>query len=206
MPGTNSSSSNGRFAWCVRIFMVVGLAVAAIWLIAGQHRLSEEMVAANNDRANLVREVQTLRSAIEKQADSIIAVSTRIGLQTTVMNQALGRVIPVDRPPEWENQLSQIEAMIRDRDRWPKNATEAQDFMDQATSLIRSIPAWAEADYLPRLSALATKAGQDSRQNEDGSRLSALKLEVLRKGQTRHIGTSGQATCVYWKPKVVRPR
>lgn len=192
MSDTAASSPNSRFVGVLRILVVVGLAAAAIWLIASQYRLSTEMAAANNDRANLIREVQTLRSAMEKHgaavnqavsdslskvsdrldqqttgmdralkehvaaqnkslADNIAVMSTHIDQQTAVMNRALGKVIPVVMPPEWENQLSQLEARIKEPDRWPKDATEAQGFLDQASSLVESMPAWAEADYLPRL-------------------------------------------------------
>ena len=55
-------------------------------------------------------------------------------------------------PPEWEGSLDKLEVQIADRDLWPKDATEAERFLDDMSKLVTGLPAWADANYLSRLS------------------------------------------------------
>lgn len=91
-------------------------------------------------------------------AENFDTMETRLDQQTAVMHRALGKVIPVVMPPEWETRLVALEQRINDASKWPSNEKEAKGFADQLTSLIESVPVWAEADYLPRLTLVRWSA------------------------------------------------
>ena len=82
------------------------------------------------------------------------SLESAIQQQTAVLNQILEQVSPPQLPPEWETRLKQLEGQAGIVDQWPKDAGEAEQFFEQASELVTGLPAWAEADYLPRLSLI----------------------------------------------------
>ena len=77
--------------------------------------------------------------------------------QTTVLRQILDRlesIAPAKIPPEGENSLRELNALVKDRSQWPTNPTEAERFLERTTELVTSLPAWAEAHYLTQVSTL----------------------------------------------------
>ena len=97
---------------------------------------------------------QHVASQNKALAESTAVLSAQIDQQTAVLHRALGKMIPVVMPPEWESRLAQLEARIKEPGLWPKDANQARGFLDQASSLVKGLPAWAEEDYLPRLTPL----------------------------------------------------
>ena len=54
-------------------------------------------------------------------------------------------------PSEWEDSLNKLEAQVANSDQWPKDASEAKRFDGEISDLVTDLPAWADANYLPRL-------------------------------------------------------
>jgi len=127
------------------------------------------------DAATLSREMKTLSTMVENQKGVLDAVSRqRTGVveqlgvilkgqqeasnhveqQTAVLHRALGNVLPIKMPPNWESHLAELEAQVAATNRWPKDPTEAKHFLDQTSALVKVLPPWAEADYLARLNAV----------------------------------------------------
>lgn len=75
-------------------------------------------------------------------------------------NELVGRVAAIESilsgkmPPEWEDSLNQLEAQIADSDLWPKDSSEAKRFDGEISDLVTDLPAWADANYLPRLNLI----------------------------------------------------
>ena len=130
--------------------------------------------------ATALDELKTQVQADHTVASSLDRISEQIKQQNAVLNRALGKVIPVVMPPEWEKQLTELEVRIKDAARWPKDACEAQGFLDQTSSLFKGLPAWAEADYLPRLTPVrwAAMAFVSLNRPRDGTTLRALVEEM----------------------------
>ncbi|GEM_PF-2735460 len=128
---------------------------------------SEVAKGMSDQRAALLDELTSLKSAASKALDdqqtqmakSMSSVERTVSNQNAVIDRAMGKIIPVVMPAEWENRLSQLEARIKEPGRWPKDASEAEGFLNQASSLVKDMPAWAEADYLPRLTPVRWAAG-----------------------------------------------
>jgi hypothetical protein len=119
-------------------------------------------------------------------------MSEQIKQQTAVINRALGKVIPVVMPPEWENRLNELEARIKETSRWPKDAGEAQEFFDQMSSLFKGLPAWAETDYLPRLTPVrwAATAFVSLNRPQDGAALLDLVEGMNDRADAMPVGGS----------------
>ena len=96
------------------------------------------------------------------------------------MQQMLEYVTPPQISADWEDRLKQIETQLGDISSWPKDAGEAGQFFDQVSELVTSLPAWAEADYLPRLSLVRWAAMAFVRLNDlQGNGQSLDQLEEL---------------------------
>ena len=89
---------------------------------------------------------------LEAFSDRLGSLESAVQQQTVVLHQILEQVSPPQLPPEWENRLKQLEGQAGNVDQWPKDAGEAEQFFGQTSELVTGLPAWAEADYLPRLS------------------------------------------------------
>jgi hypothetical protein len=124
----------------ILVIVFLGVAGLGIWMAMAQLRLSD----------NLAAMIKTQSDLVKSQRET----STRIEQQTDMLHRALGNVLPVKMPPDWESRLTDIEAQIADTNRWPKDAADAQRFLDQTSSLINDLPVRAEADYLPRLNSV----------------------------------------------------
>ncbi len=74
--------------------------------------------------------------------------------QSSALRKILDNVSPASMSPEWEGRLKKLEDQVSDVRRWPKDASEAERFLDQASELITGLPARAEPQYLPRLSPI----------------------------------------------------
>jgi len=128
---------------------------------AEQLMLSNERQAIAMDK-NLANGLSELLESLDQQtttinkslADGLNRVPISLDQQTAVMHRALGKVIPVLMPPEWVDRLEQLSGITNTPGRWPKDPNEAQGFLDRLSLQIKEMPAWAEDDYLPRLSAL----------------------------------------------------
>ena len=83
-------------------------------------------------------------------------------------------------PPEWENRLKQLESQVGNVGQWPKDAGKAEQFLEQTSELVTGLPAWAEAQYLPRLSLVRWAAMSFTRLNHPpDTSLSYDQLEQL---------------------------
>ncbi len=98
--------------------------------------------------------VKIIDNQLALQAKNVQQIENALQQQTAVMNRALGKVIPVVMPTEWVKQLTGLEQQVKTPSSWPKNAKEAQEFKNQTAKLIKTLPAWAEDDYLPRLNPI----------------------------------------------------
>ncbi|MBI1338071.1 MAG: hypothetical protein GC164_14080 [Phycisphaera sp.] len=137
MQNTSSSElTKCKGTLLLSLFMVVLIAIGVLLIVEQQH-ISKQLASANSERATLLRDLQSLRTSTDQQ--------------TAVLNHALGKVIPVVMPTAWEHQLAQLEDRIKDPTRWPQNAVDAQNFLNDTAELFKTLPAWAEADYMPRL-------------------------------------------------------
>jgi len=89
----------------------LGVAGLGIWVAMAQRRLSDELAAMIKTQSDLVRSQRETSTLIEQQ--------------TAVLHQALGNVLPVKMPPDWESRLTDIEAQVVDTNLWPKDAADA---------------------------------------------------------------------------------
>ena len=109
-------------------------------------------------RDGLGNEADQSESAYSQQleafSDRLDSLESAIQQQTAVLHQILEQVSPPQLPLEWENRLKQLEGQAGNVDQWPKDAGEAGQFFEQTSELVTGLPAWAEADYLPRLSLI----------------------------------------------------
>ena len=94
------------------------------------------------------------RRRLDALSNRLNSLETNIEGQTAVLQQILDRVSPPQLSADWKNRLEEIEAQIADISQWPKEADEAAALFEQTVGLVGSLPAWAEAEYLPRLNAV----------------------------------------------------
>ena len=101
-------------------------------------------------------------SAHQQQLEALSArlgpLESAIQQQTTVLHQILEQVSPPQLSPEWENRLKQLEGQVGNVDQWPNDTGEAELFFEKTSELVTGLPAWAEAQYLPRLSSVRWSA------------------------------------------------
>jgi hypothetical protein len=137
---SDSSARSFSVANAILAIVFLGVVGLGIWVAMAQRRLSDNLAAMIKTQSDLVKGQQE--------------ISTRIEQQTAGLHRVLSNVLPVKMPPDWDSRLTDVEAQVADTNRWPKDATEAQRFLDQTSALIKDLPAWAEADYLPRLNPI----------------------------------------------------
>jgi hypothetical protein len=82
------------------------------------------------------------------------ALRIAVDQQNAVLNRAIGNVIPVQMPADFEKRFHELEDTTRDKQKWPKTEKDAGDMRTRLTILVKQLPAWAEPDYLPRLTPL----------------------------------------------------
>lgn len=82
------------------------------------------------------------------------SLSNTVSQQTSVIQRALGKVIPIELHEALISSLSDIEARVADQKSWPQNPTEAEAMVSKLREIVRQIPTWAEEDLLPRLNAV----------------------------------------------------
>ena len=138
----------------------------------------------------------TYHQQLEALSTRISSLESATEQQTTVLQQILDHVLPPQVPADWENRLKQLEVQVGDISQWPKDAGEAGRFFEQTSELITSLPAWAEADYLPRLSlvrwaAMAFVHLNDLRSNgQSVDQLEELVVEMRDLADVRPQGGS----------------
>ena len=179
--------------------LLLGLWVGVLWLAVDNRRLREHVAALRSDTSGLGADMGEQASTIEKlivratehtiamkagfeqQSAMLDKLSIQVDQQTAVVHRALGTVIPVVLPPDWEQRMAALEAQIHDITKWPKDEQEAEDFVDRTSELIRSLPAWAESDYLPRITVLrwAAMALGRIRNTPDDDALASAADETL---------------------------
>jgi hypothetical protein len=141
----SQNTSNFRPIQALNTVALLGVAVGVIWLAVGQHQITRDL---NTVSENLKQQTE---AQDKKISEKLGGISGEINQQTSVMNRALGKVIPVVMPPEWEQHLAGLEAQLKTQANWPKDGAETESYKNRAFELIKSTPAWAEADYLPRI-------------------------------------------------------
>ena len=94
------------------------------------------------------------RRQFDALSTRLISLETNVEGQAAVLQQILDRVSPPQLSADWENRLEEIEAQAADISQWPKEAGEAAALFEQTVGLVGSLPAWAEAEYLPRLNVV----------------------------------------------------
>lgn len=123
------------------------------------------------------REDQRQLDALSTRLSSL---ETHVEGQATVLQQILDHVSPPRLSADWENRLEQVEAQVGDIGHWPKDAGEARELFDQTAGLVASLPAWAEADYLPRLTVVRWAAMAFDRLHDlESNRHSLDQLEEI---------------------------
>src|SRR5579862_1304436 len=81
----------------------------------------------------------------------IASLRIAIDQQTAVLDRAIGKVVPVKMPSDFENQFVLLEDIVKDERKWPKNHDESIELLNRLASLIKQLPMWAESEYGPRL-------------------------------------------------------
>ena len=99
--------------------------------------------------------ITTMESTIQElqsqQFDRIVTIESNTQKQTELLKAALGSALPVKMPPEWEDRLEGLEAIASDPDAWPKDASQAQEFMDRLSELTLELSPLSESRYFSRL-------------------------------------------------------
>ena len=96
-------------------------------------------------------ENQEYQKQLDALSNRLSSLETNAKGQAMVLQQILDRVSPPQLPANWENRLGQLEVRAGDVNQWPKGARETGEFFEQTAELAADLPAWAEADHLPRL-------------------------------------------------------
>src|ERR1044072_5919585 len=96
----DSSRRSFPVANVILVIVFLGVAGLGIWVAMAQRRLSANLVAMSKMQSELVKSQRE--------------TSTRIEQQTDMLHRALGNVLPVKMPPDWESRLTDIEAQIAD--------------------------------------------------------------------------------------------
>jgi hypothetical protein len=101
------------------------------------------------------RETKAIQAEFAAQNKSLDAITIALKQQTSVTYAALGKVIPVKMPREFDAQLSSAErAATRLAKREHPDLAEVKHAIGAVAALALRLPPWAEQDYLPRLNAL----------------------------------------------------
>ncbi len=98
------------------------------------------------------QQLRTLSARLDAFESGLQQQQRMLQGQSSALKKILDNVSPASMPPEWEGRLKELEDQVSDVSRWPKDASEARRFLDQTSGLITGLPAWAEPQYLPRLS------------------------------------------------------
>ena len=104
-----------------------------------------------------LRQQTRLETSLAKQAQLEIKLekcTNIISQQTSVINRALGKVIPIELPESLTAELAALEACIADQTAWPKSDKESETMLNKVRDLVHHIPPWAEDDLMPRLNAV----------------------------------------------------
>jgi hypothetical protein len=87
-------------------------------------------------------------NGLKKQVDDL---SGKLEQQTSILNRAVGKYIPIQVPADTEKGFERIEARLSAADQWPKTADEADRLQADVNQLVIGLPPWAEEQLLPRL-------------------------------------------------------
>jgi len=118
-------------------------------------RLAQSEQQAKESLATFGTHLEGRLAQSEQQAkEKLNETMNMVQQSTAVMHRAIGKVIPVELPESLTNKLVALEARIADSHSWPKDLAEADALLADLRALVKQIPAWAEEDYLPRLSKL----------------------------------------------------
>jgi hypothetical protein len=94
------------------------------------------------------------------------AMKTAIDQQTAVLDRAIGEVVPVKMPADFEAQFDALEITVADKSQWPMTVEASVEAEKRLSALIKQLPVWAEPDYLPRLTPLRWSVGALSALNQ----------------------------------------
>ncbi len=92
-----------------------------------------------------------VRVNMDKFADD---VARDLSNQNAILDRAVGRYIPIQIPPELEQQLARLESMVKNPNEWPASQAALGKYRDELNATAKSVPPWADKETLPRLSAL----------------------------------------------------
>lgn len=141
-------------AWSIVAALLVLQIGWSLSLVATQRRLSVDLAALLKGQQELAgtgeRLSVDLATLVKGQQD--FAGSTE--RQTAVLQQVVQQTAPVRLTSDDESRLRELERDLASTDRWPKDASQAEKFLERASVLIKAIPARAEAEYLPRLNPI----------------------------------------------------
>ena len=104
-----------------------------------------------------MKKIESMDSALESQGitiGKIADIEAAITEQRDILNIALGGVLPIHMPPEWEQRLKKLQDQLSDPALWPTSEIKAGQFMEELSELVSELSPLAEAEYFNELSRL----------------------------------------------------
>ena len=125
------------------IFVLVLLAAACAWSVWLQKNLMDKITSMEAD-------IQYQDTQFER----IVAIEAAITEQRDILHTALGHVLPVKMPSDWEERLIALEDEASNPESWPTELEQSEEFVNRFAELISELSPLAEANYFPRLAPL----------------------------------------------------
>ena len=139
--------------------------------------------------------------------EKIVDIESAITEQRGILNAALGHVLPVHMPPQWNEQLEELENQLSEPESWPTDASQAKQFVRAVSALVSELTPLAESTYFTRLAPLRWVAvafdalyregdlGETAFNRADQLRAIAdAKLEGVDLGTRSEIAAPGRGT------------
>jgi hypothetical protein len=128
-------------------------------LLKDAAQLKDAQAAFDNATAKLGQSRTAEANSIATSINTLTnEVDRSLENQTAVLDQAMGKVIPIRLPDGIDTTMRQLERQVADERQWPRSQTDLQGMLGRLADLVRQIPPWAEEDMLPRLTALRWSA------------------------------------------------
>ena len=145
----SENAANGatgkKISWLpwAMVVLLVGMALGTCTYLLGKQN------------ARIIRENQQLSRQVAIQGKELNHLRTALQQPTAVTYAALGKVIPVKMPAEFDVDLSAAEqAATKLARQGSPDLVEVKRNIHTVALLVRQLPPWAEQDYLPRFNAL----------------------------------------------------
>ena len=94
----------------------------------------------------------------DTQFERIFAIEAAISEQRDILHTALGHVLPVKMPSDWEEHLIALEDEASNPELWPTELEQSEQFVNRLAELISELSPLAEANYFVRLAPLRWSA------------------------------------------------